>query len=542
MHRTILHRVILLVLAAGSLLKVGLSLADEPKPVKLQFKECKVPVVLDPERRGYIARGLIFSQDGSKIATGLGATLAVWNVADGRALTRMQLPEKQYSHAFVFADGAANLAWCSTNDPMVRVFDIKTGRQVREFPQPGTHFERSKGAKGPEETFRGNFVTFTPDGKRVVFSYSTPDYGLDLVDIATGKRAHQLKQFGWREACLFSPDGKTIASFSGYGSVQLRDARTGKVIRELQASTKKDDERLWHPVFSPDGRFLAACVGWKNEVKVWDVAAGKLSCTPTGKSSFASVAFTPDNQSLVTTQGKCVLYNLIAEKVVLELDPPASAYFATLSPDNKTVAILGPASDAENNWHQSIYLYELPAKFLTPAAAGVDDVALEKLWGDLGTDNELRLERILQGLHAAPQPTVNLLRKKLPPVAKERLVQVERWIEQLNDSAFAKRDDAMKELRTVVHDFRPLLEATRKSAGPGEIRNRINYILREAEDDKQPVALTRAWRALAVLEKLATPEARTLLKDLAGGASQAALTVNAAAALDRLTQKARPND
>jgi hypothetical protein len=316
--------------------------------------------------------------------------------------------------------------------------------------------------------------------------------------------------------------------------VQVRDAQTGKVIRVLQETTKKDDERLWHPTFSPDGKFLAAGIGWKNAAKVWDIAAGKLSCTVTGKQGFSSVAFTPDNQSLVSSGGKCVLYNLIAEKVVLELDPPANALSVALSPDGKTVAILGVSSNAESNWQQSIYLYELPSKFLTPVAASVDDVALEKMWMDLGTDNELRLDRILQALHAAPKPTVALFRKKLPPVAKERLTQVERWIAELDDPSFTKREEAMKQLRTATHDFQPLLESTKKTAGPGEIRNRITFVLREVQEEKQPVELTRSGRALAVLEKLNTPESRALLKELASGAPQAALTVNAQAALERL--------
>jgi hypothetical protein len=54
------------------------------------------------------------------------------------------------------------------------------------------------------------------------------------------------------------------------------------------------------------------------------------------------------------------------------------------------------------------------------------------------------------------------------------------------------------------------------------------------QEEKQPVELTRSGRALAVLEKLNTPESRALLKELASGAPQAALTVNAQAALERL--------
>src|SRR4051812_43118194 len=67
----------------------------------------------------------------------------------------------------------------------------------------------------------------------------------------------------------FSPDGKTLASVSGDGTIKLWDPATGAVQRTLG----KHAGGVETVAFSPDGKTLAAGCSDKT-IHLWDVAAG----------------------------------------------------------------------------------------------------------------------------------------------------------------------------------------------------------------------------------------------------------------------------
>jgi hypothetical protein len=71
------------------------------------------------------------------------------------------------------------------------------------------------------------------------------------------------------------------------------------------------------------------------------------------------------------------------------------------------------------------------------------------------------------------------------------------------------------------------------------MRQRIDQILAKLDGPLTGERL-RAWRAIEVLEKIGTPDAQNLLKELAGGAPEAGVTQDALEALDRLASAHRP--
>ncbi len=68
------------------------------------------------------------------------------------------------------------------------------------------------------------------------------------------------------------------------------------------------------------------------------------------------------------------------------------------------------------------------------------------------------------------------------------------------------------------------------------MRRRIEALMEKLRAVTRPEAL-RALRAVAVLEDIATPEARQLLETLAKGAPEARLTQEAKASLTRLAKQ-----
>jgi len=70
-----------------------------------------------------------------------------------------------------------------------------------------------------------------------------------------------------------------------------------------------------------------------------------------------------------------------------------------------------------------------------------------------------------------------------------------------------------------------------------EARRRAEQILQEIDERALDQKLLRKLRAVEALERMSGPEARSLLQKLAQGASEARLTRDARATLDRLARR-----
>jgi hypothetical protein len=108
-----------------------------------------------------------------------------------------------------------------------------------------------------------------------------------------------------------------------------------------------------------------------------------------------------------------------------------------------------------------------------------------------------------------------------------------RLIADLDSDSFAKRESAERELAGVGELARPALERALKGRPSLEALRRVQGLLdrlRQAPSGEQ----VRLLRSVELLEYLGTPEARSLLQALAGGAAEARLTQEARASLERL--------
>jgi hypothetical protein len=181
--------------------------------------------------------------------------------------------------------------------------------------------------------------------------------------------------------------------------------------------------------------------------------------------------------------------------------------------------------------HYPPYRKPLP---LAPRELKVSEV--ETCWKELAGATVLQATEHVRLLTAGPKQTVPYLRERLHPVPEVDAKVLARLIAELGHERFPVRQKAEDELEKLGERAVPALEKMAASGPPLDLQRRVQRLLdRVARQTITPDYL-RFIRALHVLEAIASPEAREILKALAAGAPRARETQAAAEALKRLTQ------
>lgn len=372
--------------------------------------------------------------------------------------------------------------------PTLRVWEINTGRERAVL--------RAKTAPA-----RQLAVAVSPDGKAVLAAVTGDSRGpagevtgeLTLWDSATAKERWTKPLGGWGAHLAFMPDGDSVI-VAGQAGMAQHDTATGIELRRFEAAPLPIGRCL---ALSPDGRTLAVSCS-RNDyrdpaevVYLWELATGKLRAEYTcHRLPVTALAFSPDGRTLATgSQDTTVLLWDLTGKVsgaARKLPPPKPADFAAL-------------------------------------------------WTDLNGDARPAY-RLLQGLQAHPEAAVALVRANLPP-ARGRpatAAEIEKWIADLDHDEFDRREQAGKALAEVGKAAAPALTAALQGQPTPEKKRRAEELLQALRTTGAGAEMVRPTRALELLERLGTPAARQLLRDLAQGNPDAALTQQARATLLRL--------
>jgi WD40 repeat protein len=435
------------------------------------------------------------SPDGRFVTCGErhGGPLRVVETAGGRDLFAVPAGGRIDGPAAAFSADGGRVAVLGQagrgNAAQVRILDVASGEVLRSFPAEAGEL--------------GNCLAVSPGGRLLASASLSLNRGagdrgvLQVWDADTGKSLWRVEGAGGRVGRLaFSPDGTVLAAPDGAGGVRLWEAAGGTPLREFRGP---DNAFLTALAFSPDGRTLAAaCVdrqGAAPSVQVWELASGKVRCEFRGhRGALAALAYSPDGRTLATggSDTTVLLWDLTV--------PPGLAV--------------------------------RPGTRLTPEeAAG--------LWADLDGDARTA-HRAMARLAADPPTAAALVRRELKPAAGAALGpgEVERLLADLDDESFEVREKASVALGRAGRPVRPALQQA-LAADPGpEKRRRLQELLDALTEAGPPPEMVRPTRAVELLERVATPEARRSLAALADGAAEAPLTVQARAALRRLEARA----
>ena len=363
-----------------------------------------------------------------------------------------------------------------------RVWDLATSKEVHQFPEPNAV----------------NSLALSHDGKFLAVVGWFKE--VRIYDLTSKQLARQC--LGHQDSCVsvaFSPDGRLIASGSMEQAIRIWEAHSGEEVRKIDDPRKQANTLA----FSPDGRLLLAAFEDRS-VRLFDLA----------------LIWDPAKEAEL-------------ERNEEHAGPALSAVF---SPDGKTVA--SGATDGKAFLRDISPIY----KGLYQGGDAVPAKKLDRYWAGLASRNPRQAYPAVWGLGMAPKQAMPLFVDKLTPIATlmDRN-HVARLIAELDDEKFGVREKAGQDLEKMGSLVEPILRKALTGVLPSlEVRRRMERILEKIRVEQgtgpSPDVL-RASRALVVLERFGTPEAKQLLEKFAGGMPEAQLTQDARAALVRLGKR-----
>lgn len=184
------------------------------------------------------------SPDGSRIVAAAGfGTVRVWDVVTGNTLTDLEPGRFQhFVNGATFSEDGTRIVGASTQENFASIWNAESGRLVTEFHGiTGVEAESARDRRFPEMK-----AHFSPDRTRLVtgriFWCCAPDL-VWLWDARTGRLIAELEGKAppgetYVSNPAFSPDSQLLAAGFSDGSVQIASAVTGKIIGILRAHSK----------------------------------------------------------------------------------------------------------------------------------------------------------------------------------------------------------------------------------------------------------------------------------------------------------------
>jgi hypothetical protein len=345
-------------------------------------------------------------------------------------------------------------------------------------------------------------LALSPDGTKVALGFGGGDDDLNnkdklagtvnIWDVASGKLlgrflGHTAGRIAGEGTCLlFTPDGGGFVTLHQDRSIRVWEIATGKEICSLPSQPEAVRALNW----CDRGRFLASA-GSKKVVTLWDLTFGKEAGRLEGhEATVIGLAANPDGKTLFSSSD---------DHTILAWD------LAKVLPKD---AVQQPLNEKE----------------------------LGPLWDQLGDFDPAKAYQAVWTFVGSPKPSLPYLHGMLAKTAaKVDPKRVAKLIKDLDDNEPSVRETASRDLELLGANAETALRKALDDPPSLEVKKRVETLLGKLNPSILSESQSRTQRAIAVLEHLATEEARTVLKKLADGPDSAVVTRDSKAALRRLT-------
>ena len=202
-----------------------------------------------------------FSQDGTLFAASTSLGLKLWRISDGTLL--QQIPELANAQAISLSSAGDVIAAIENGTSINSVGVWRLADPSNILTVVGSHPPQQFAAVTVES------VAVSPDGAHVAMMYTGRSALQNLfpyIDVRTTADGSSIwsnsylvtSEFAWNFRLLFSPDGSSLLANEPGGQLDIMDAATGTLIRQLSPTTPQGVPIIFIPgAFSSDGTMLA---------------------------------------------------------------------------------------------------------------------------------------------------------------------------------------------------------------------------------------------------------------------------------------------
>jgi WD40 repeat protein len=503
-----------------------------------------------PIGHDWLIREIHFSPDGKRLLSNTSGDMIVWDVATSRPIASFQSDRfQQWISLAADGESVRYLDWIFKPSP--RRME-KRGLNERGLSDE----EEEKRPSGTEmrTIYRWNVTTdrkekqtafsipaacdwfvLSPDGQRVASVDLSAGPQVSLRDVKGGKPAvlAALPDNSRVHEVLFSPNGRRLLLRTWYGALRVVDSVTGQLVRDLKPDSS--GRRIGStPIFASDGRSVVWSDG---QLCLREVASGKdrlqLSLPTQGYSGSRALALSPDGRFLAwstygSNDGNVHVFSTATGKRL-------ARWWGVLGTSEIVAFSLDSRLLATGGFDGSLLLWKLPEKDGLPNHLSPEETAT--FWQALADDDAARAFRALAGLAAAPAQAVPLIKDRFPSIwNKPDAKRLARLVAELDDDAFAVRERSTRELSEAGVDAADALRQALANDPSPEARRRLKKLLDRLQEGNDSKRL-RALRAIEVLERIGSPQAKDVLRSLTGKPLPPELKEEVQASLRRMDAK-----
>ena len=449
---------------------------------------------------------LAFLSDSKRLVSSAGHEMIVWDVAEGRLLTRRQ-------------SGLIPRSLTAINDTDVVQFNAF--ESVHRWNLTTGREEQHALFRPPSGSQR---YVLSADGRRMAAVTFGDSPQVHLLDAKDGRRAvpFALPKNAWLSQLQLSPDGRLLLLGSSDGVLRLLEGASGQLVRDL---TPDPAERpASGAAFADDGRSIALFE--ERRLSIREIAGGGTRLQVPGVDKLSVLTYSPDGRFLagVSRDGIVRVFGTATGKeLACWQGKQGEVYAVAFSPDRRLLATGGMSG--------VILVWKLPESEGLPARLTKEEAATS--WQALADLDAGRANRAWPGWPPRRRNSSHSSRNDSAPLPSRLARRRWRggsptWTPTPSRCANEPRANWPRPDPTL-----PTFSARPAHNPSAEAKRRIEALLDRLSKGGSPERL-RCLRTVEVLERIGTPQAKDVLRELSRKSLPAELREEIEASLRRI--------